>query len=225
MRHSYLVGALGAILTTTLPSLADAETWIVDIEGGGDFLGIQAAIDVAEDEDVIEVLSGTYEGSLDTLGKSLVLLGVDGSEGTFLLGTGVDPALRIEGGEEVEVQGFHISGANTVANPEFVSGGLHVEEATVSLTDLVISGNTAYVGAGAVFFQADVTATGLHFSSNFATPTATGDWGQGGAIYGYHSAGVFAELVVSDNSAQQGGGVQWVEGSLDISHAVFSDNL
>jgi predicted outer membrane repeat protein len=224
MRHSHLVACLAAILTSGPPSLAYAETWIVDVEGGGDFLGIQAALDVAEDGDVVEVLRGTYEGSLDTLGKSLVLVGVDGSGSTSLLGTGVNPALRIEGGEAVEVRGFHISGGNTLANPEYVAGGLHAEETELILSDLVVAENTAFVGGGAIFFQSHVTMTDVRFSGNFATATASGDWGQGGAVYGYQSDAVFSDLVVSQNSAQHGGGIMWVEGQFDLSDSLIADN-
>jgi len=224
MRYSSLVAGLTVILTSGTASLAYAETWIVDVEGGGDFLGIQAALDVAEDGDVVEVLQGTYEGSLDTLGNSVVLVGVDGSGATSLLGTGVDPALRIEGGEGVEVRGFHISGGNTLANPEYVAGGLHAEETLLILSDLVVAENTAFVGGGAIFFQSHVTMTDVRFSDNFATATAAGDWGQGGAVYGYQSDAVLSDLVVSGNSAQHGGGIMWVEGQFDLSDSLVADN-
>jgi len=224
MRHSYLVASFTAILMIYTPTTSSAETWIVDSQGSGDFTSVQAAIDAAADDDVIEVLSGTYEGALDTLGKSIALVGVDGPEATYLVTSGVDPALTVEGGDQVEIRGFHLSGGNTLANSNFVGGGIHASGATVDLVNLIIEGNTAFVGGGAVLYQAEVTARDLVFINNFASPTSEQQWGQGGAVYGYQSALSGMDISFEGNNARHGGGLVWVEGTLDLDGASFSNN-
>ena len=50
--------------------------WIVDDEGDGDFINIQDAIDNANDNDIICIYSGEYEGNV-TIDKEVEIIGYD----------------------------------------------------------------------------------------------------------------------------------------------------
>ena len=53
------------------------QVWIVDAQGGGDFLDLPAAVAAASDGDVLRILPGNYTGT--TITKDLALLGAYGA--------------------------------------------------------------------------------------------------------------------------------------------------
>src|SRR5262245_25586541 len=52
-----------------------ANTWIVALDGSGDFTTIQSAVDAATDEDIIVVRPGTYVESVIVRTKALTIVG------------------------------------------------------------------------------------------------------------------------------------------------------
>lgn len=77
------------------PVPAGATTYLVDKEGGGDFLNISAAIAAAADGDTLLVAAGSYSGEdnwyLDFQGKNLVLISRGGPNAAKLYGGGSLP--------------------------------------------------------------------------------------------------------------------------------------
>ena len=68
----------GACLLCAGTAMAQT-TWVVDDNGAGDFVHIQDAVDVAQDGDVLHVLSGAYAAfTID--GKALVVVGEPGGD-------------------------------------------------------------------------------------------------------------------------------------------------
>ena len=122
---------------------------------------IQAAIDAADDGDVIEVDAGTYSESL-VIGKSLTLTGDVGEAGeagaggsVVLDGEGLEAGISILGGTTgVTIQGFVIQ--------DFTTGI-----------------DALYAGAGS---SADVTVEGNTFSNNSYGIRAGNDTGGTGAL-------------------------------------------
>lgn len=66
------IGWLAALTLLSKPALAQSQ-WIVDWNGGGDFVDIQDAVDAASDGDLVIVRGGIYGGF--NLTKSLTILG------------------------------------------------------------------------------------------------------------------------------------------------------
>jgi hypothetical protein len=73
MRYSILPSCFVLLLAAG----SSATTYIVDPDGSGDFPTIQAAIDAAEDGDIIELTNGTFSGegnrNLDLAGKAVTV--------------------------------------------------------------------------------------------------------------------------------------------------------
>ncbi|HEV57689.1 MAG TPA: hypothetical protein ENN87_09390 [Phycisphaerales bacterium] len=63
-----------------------ARTILVDVEGGGEYTSIQAAIDAAADADEIEVGPGTYDGTVNLRGKAVRVYSSGGAEVTIIQG-------------------------------------------------------------------------------------------------------------------------------------------
>jgi parallel beta-helix repeat protein len=95
-----------------------SNTWIVDNEGDGDFVTIQAAIDAASAGDIINVYSGVYHESVN-INKSLQLIGKDteyltGSDTgkPEIYGTGLDNTISVYTNNQeypIKISGFIIT--------------------------------------------------------------------------------------------------------------------
>ena len=84
------------LIVCFLGCAAAADTWTVDVNGGGDYETIQAAIDASSDGDEIQVMPGTYISPInyviDTLGKAIWVHSTEGSGVTIIDG------LQLSGG-------------------------------------------------------------------------------------------------------------------------------
>ena len=94
------------MLATFLTLACTASTWVVDASGSGDFTDLQAAVDAAQDGDVLLVQAGTY-GAF-TMSKALTVLGPAAGPRPLVLGHS------------------HVLGAQ-----RFAFGGLELERLTV----------------------------------------------------------------------------------------------
>src|SRR5688572_15701294 len=102
---------LGFVLTSLVP-LCAADTWTVGPAGSGaQFTEIQLAIDAAQDDDVILVQDGTYQGFV--VDKPLRILGNGNASITSLDpgGDGVEAVIAqdIAAGEELVLSGMRVS--------------------------------------------------------------------------------------------------------------------
>ena len=162
------------------------------------FSTIQEAIVAAYPEDTVEVLSGTYEESLDLLDKNLVLRSVTGPDSTLIEGDGTGPVLTISGGQSnlTMVNGFTLTGGGGTAG-----GGVLVDgNATPNFQRLILAANTVSGnGAGMLVLSGSVALDHITMSGNTAG-------GSGGALYA--AAG---SAVTIDNS------ILWNNGTTEIS--------
>ena len=127
------------------------------------FATIQEAIVAAYPEDTVEVLSGTYEESLDLLDKNLVLRSVTGPDSTLIEGDGTGPVLTISGGQSnlTMVNGFTLIGGGGTAG-----GGIKIDgSSTPVLHHLILSSNAVSGNGGGIAIMsggADLSLSLIH---------------------------------------------------------------
>ncbi len=123
---------------TDLPGFPDYD-WLVDCEGAGDFLTIQAAIDAATSGDRIGLAPCVYHERIDYRSKYLDIFGIEGSAHTTIDGDGGGTVVDVE---VAETDGTRLAGV-TVTDGYDPAGGsaLEVYYAALKLEDVVFAGN------------------------------------------------------------------------------------
>jgi predicted outer membrane repeat protein len=198
------------LLALLFPSALGA-TLVVDASGGGSYTTISSAIGASTSGDTLSIRAGTYAEALDTRGRSLVLQGA-GSGSVFVTG-GTDEQLNIDQGETVTVRGITFRGS---------AQGAELRGATVTFEDVIFTGHSGVVSGGAVgaFGGSTVTMTNCELNDN----TVTGSF-NGGALYIDGSDVTLDTVVISGNSASQGGGVYVYDATLVMTDVTIEDNV
>jgi hypothetical protein len=112
---------------------------LVDCDGGGDFLTIQAAIDAATSGDRIGLAACEYHERIDYLGKYLDIFGVDGSTATVIDGDEQGTVVNVE---TAESEGTRLAGVTVRGGYDPLAGSaLELEYAALTLDDVVFTGN------------------------------------------------------------------------------------
>ena len=123
---------VGVVTSLLLTETSLAGTWTVDDDGKADYNTIQSAIDASVDGDEILINSGVYIESLNTLGKSIWLHALAGSE---VVVESVSNArhLTINSGESqyTIIEGMIFDGLTT-------SGGLAISASSPTFIDCEI---------------------------------------------------------------------------------------
>ncbi len=119
----------------------------------GDFPSIQAAIDAASHGDEILVAPGVYNEAIRFLGKAIMVRSSKGPEVTILDGSGSQRSVvSFTSGEDFAsiIDGFAITGGSgTPAHGGYRGGGLYIIDSAPTVSNCVITGNTATIGGGA----------------------------------------------------------------------------
>ena len=183
------------------------------------FLTIQGAVDAAVAGDEIVVGPGTFNETLDLLGKALLLRSSDGPEATILdidaMPRSVVTYTHGEGPQTI-VQGFTISGAA----PPGDGGGMAIVQSSPTVIGCVFTGNAAGRDGGDMHVTAGSSpiVTRCTFSGNAAGL-------HGGGVHCAFSSAVFSNCVFKDNSAVRGAGMYLFEGlQVHLGGCVFSGN-
>ena len=172
-----------------------------------DVATIQAAVDAAEDGDEILVAAGTWQETIDTKGKAIVLRSAEGPQVTMLDGRGLTGSvIRCTGGEtaETRIEGFTITGGSgdvDAHGPQAtIGGGLLVLQSSPSIVDCVFEENQVLLHGGAVYcgMNANPSFNNCVFKSNTAE--------KGGAVFNIRSNPRFSSCVFVQNLADYGGG-------------------
>ncbi len=161
---------------------------------------IQQAIDQASEGDVVSVGPGSWNETVDLKGKSITLLGREGSAKTILDGQGLKKSvLRCASGETSStiIDGF------TVIN---------------GTGDQVIYGEKSSVGGGAIILGSSPIIRNCVFKNNAVNY-------HGGGIYIAREASpVFKACAFNENVAEKGGGVFGVQSKPVFVRCVFEKN-
>lgn len=112
---------------------------VVDCNGSGDFTTIQAAINASVSGDRIGLMACEYHETIDYLGKSIEVYGIEGSAKTEIDGDYAGTVVNIETGEGgwTRLAGVTISDGYDPAD----GAAIEIEYAVAELEDVVIDGS------------------------------------------------------------------------------------
>jgi len=223
------------LLSAALPvSSAMAKTWTVYSDGSGDLATLQAAIEAAQDGDVVLAMPGIYYERLDFLGKEIHVLG-SGPEVTVLNAAGKDnAAVTFENGESEAsiLEGFTITGGTgRLDNGARYGAGAYILGSSPTLRNNRFA-NNMMVGAEASYGGGVYCAAA---SGALSSPVISGNVFEenqvrtaGGAIaVGNNAAPLITQNALKRNEASQGGAL-WYDGSEAaprIEQNTFDSNL
>ena len=159
---------------------------------------IQSAIDAASNGDSIHILSGEYNETLNTLGKAIELIGVDGAEMTTVDATGIGGSVIVCNTNETSdtlITGLTMTGGTGTLHPiweTYQGGGVFAYFASPTITDCVVIGNTAEFAGGVWAQEYFGTINNVRFEQNQSTHPKTG--GAGG-LYLWNSTAVVSNCL------------------------------
>ncbi len=184
---------------------------------------IQAAIIIAADGDEIVVAPGAYFETIAFQGKALIVRSQDPDDpatvaATVINGFNSGAVVEFTAGEDVDsvLQGLTVTGGAAVRG-----GGMRIENASPTITDCVVTGNTATDnGAGAYVFNGAPSFDRCTFAENVAEIA-------GGGITFDQSTPILSTCTFSANeSTREGGGVYCRNGSIaQFIDCTFTDNV
>ncbi len=150
------LGAPDRAIAPVDAELPDAE---VNCAGGGAFNSIQAAIDAAEDGDLLHVAPCTYAESIDFGGKTLRIVGTGGPDVTTIDGrSGASVVTAALGeGTGTSLEGFTLTGGSGTA-------AIYADFSALRLEDVVVTDNRGYYTLLAL--SADLEMANVRFSGN-----------------------------------------------------------
>jgi len=227
------VPAVVAAVAITLLGASPLSAGILNVPG--DSATIQGAILLAADGDTILVAPGTYVGTIDLLGKQLVIEGTGGAGVTIIDGNGGGSTVSVHTGEPAgtAIRGFTITGGSgqpvgildVFGQPEVIpgAGGVHVgASAHLALTDCVIAGNSVTgqdsTGGGVFLSGGTLSMSGCTVSGN------TSQRGAAIALLGYAHTLSASNCTLSGNSATSGSALYSWWGSGTLADCAITDN-
>jgi len=199
-------------------------------DGPGDFSTIQAAIDDANDGDVVLVAPGTYTGDgkrdIDFKGKAITVKSETGPENCIIDCNGTENdhhrGFLFHSGESPDsvLQGFSIK--NGFADK---GGGVFCEGSSPTISDCIVTRCKVYAGmggrgAGIYCYQSEAVIRDCVLSENIALP----DFGHGGGICCAKGSVTITNCVIENNSETWSGGIDCVEGSPGIYKCTILNN-
>ncbi|MDG2132264.1 MAG: right-handed parallel beta-helix repeat-containing protein [Phycisphaerales bacterium] len=211
---------LAAAALACSSATVSAETITVCADGC-DYTFINAAIDAANDGDVIQLAAETYfEGEqIDTLGKAITLRGVldkAGEPASVLDGAGAHRVLICRNGETEATVFERLVIQN---GSDSSGGGMYNYYGSPTLVDCTFAGNSAGYGGG-MFNQASSSPTlaDCTFTSNSVEY-------YGGGMFNRSSSLTLAACTFTNNSAEYGGGMfNHDGGSPTLADCMFTGN-
>jgi parallel beta-helix repeat protein/predicted outer membrane repeat protein len=223
----------------------------------GQYKTIRAAIDAATNEDTVIVADGTYTGpdnrDIDFKGKAITVRSESGPENCIIDCEQRGRGFYFQNGEGKNsiLDGFTITGGYMYGSSwsDQSGGGIFCNGSSPTITNCIITHNSANTGGGMLNLYSNPTLTNCTFSSNTAdlgggiycissSPaitnctisgnTAEGKWpvNDGGGIYCDNSSPKITNCTIAGNAAGRGGGVYSRQNSSPtIINCTISDNF
>ena len=195
-----------AVLCVTLSGTAVADI----IHVPGDFPTIQEAIDAAMNGDEVEVRPGTYNETINLLGKAITVRSSDGPQVTIIDAQPTDTVVTCNSGEgpDTVLDGFTVTGGQPSGMRNFGS--------SPTVRNCIFSGNsTGFLGLGGGMYNdnSSPTVTNCTFSDNTAT--------DGGGMYNIDSSPTVTNCTFSGNADLVGGGMSNSNSSPTVTNCIF----
>ena len=188
------------VLVVVAPPRANAATWMVNPDGSGDALTIQAGLALSSSGDSVVVACGIYREFQLIMKSGVTLTSATGQPDCVTIdaeGRGrVFKCLRVFGGEII---GFTVTGGSAT----YGGGIFTVSLSTPRIANCVFTGNRALVGGGAYFHHSPLVVENCVFSNNHA------DYFGGGVAIEDFSDPSFLDTEITDNTAASHGGGVW----------------
>ena len=208
------------VISIFLTNTAIATTWIVDANGGGDFLRIQPAVNAASDGDEIIVMPGTYTRNsspvVDIWDKSLWIHSSDGPEVTIISGQGIRQCMNLAYSDST-IEGFTIqNGVHSIV------GGMFVFASEATITDCVFINNhgesTSAGDAGALSTSglANVQISDTNFINNTSDKT--------GAIFISGTSSLTNCQISGNTGGSYSGGLTMMSGNVSLNQCTIESN-
>tara|TARA_X000001036_G_scaffold62735_4_gene53093 strand:+ start:7052 stop:8371 length:1320 start_codon:yes stop_codon:yes gene_type:complete len=186
-------------------SIASADTLHVP----GKFATIQSAIDYSLNGDQIHIAPGHYSETLDTLGKSIQLIGVNGALDTIIDAEGLGDAVIVmknNEGVKTVITGLTLTGGAGHPHPQWgtlLGGAIFGYYVSPTITDCIIEGNEANYSAGIWLQESHSVLNNIHFENNHTNFDSNSG---AGALYAWNSTLLVTNCSFVENSGVGGGG-------------------
>jgi hypothetical protein len=205
---------------------------------------IQAALDDAGNDNIIEVTDGTYDESITfPSGKVIILRSVNGADSTIIRGNPNSYSCTVVFNGSLTgttLEGF------TITHKSGKSGrGIHIKSSYLNIDNCTISGNSAFEGGGGIYNSGTLTITSSTISGNSTdgdgggiynvgddgsititsstiSGNSTGTWG--GGISNSGTLTITGSTISNNSATYSGGGIDISYGSLTITASTISDN-
>jgi len=201
------------VLCISVPVRAD----ILNVPGAFD--RIQDAIDAAVSGDIVRVAAGTYNESIDFLGKAITVESEQGSAYTVIRGGGASTVVTFQSGEGLSsrLEGFTVT--NGYSSGE--GGGILCRNSSSpTLRHNVVKGNVSSRGGGILCLSGSAPL----IKDNTVTDNVALHTG-GGICCEYAAAILIQGNLISKNRADEGAGICCTDSvSLQILENTISEN-
>ena len=227
MRYARLLPpVLALILIASPPSSAEASVLNVP----QDYPTIQAAINAAVNGDTVTVGPGTYVENINFHGKAITVTSAQGPSQTVIDGGALDSVATFTSGEGSGsvLYGFTLrNGRSDSSTPGFGDGGgVRIQSASPTITNNVVTENTACNGLGISVRFSSALIQGNTINRNVRQGCSGGTGGGGIQVVGAGAAKIIGN-VISDHvmTSGDGGGIAlFAAGTPTIQGNVISGN-
>ena len=191
---------------------------------------IQAAIDIAQNGDVIVVSPGTYFENIDFLGKAITVNSEGSARATIIDGGAKGSVVTFAAGEDPAsiLSGFTIrNGRSGFDTPGFGDGGgIRIDNASPTIRNNIIMSNHACTGAGISISFGSPVIQGNRIEGNAQEGCSGGTGGGGINVRGAGAARIRGNLIANNfmGSADGGGIALFAAGAPTIRGNVIHGN-
>jgi hypothetical protein len=177
---------------------------------------LQAAIDAAPQDAMLEICAGTYRERLVIDGKRIELRGVSGAGATIVDADAGGRVLVVRNstGTGVTIRGLTLKDGSTSST----GGGISCVSSTLKVRDSVVTANRATGGGGLAATGCVLDVARSRFDANNAGS------GRGGGAFVTGGSGVIIDNTFNSNNAEEGGGIAIVGGTTELADNEVRDN-